>query len=44
MSNTDRVMKGVALDFDGRPWMAIVVWLFAAQLVLFLISLAVEAI
>jgi hypothetical protein len=44
MSNLDRVVKWLALDFDGRPWTAIAAWLFAAQVVLFLISRAVDAI
>ncbi|SRR6266542_334876 len=44
MSNLDRVMKWIALDFDVRSWTAIAVWLFGAQVVLFLIALAVDAI
>ena len=44
MSNVDRVLKWIALNFDSRPWTAIAVWLFAAQVVLLLISRAVDAI
>jgi hypothetical protein len=43
MSNMERVLKWIALDFDGRPWTAIAGWLFAAQVVLFVSSLVVDA-
>lgn len=44
MSTMDRAFKWIALDFDGHSWMAIAIWLFAAQVTFFLTSLAVDAI
>jgi hypothetical protein len=45
-SNTmlDRVFRWVALDFDGHGWQAIAGWIVAAQVTLFLIGFAVDAI
>jgi hypothetical protein len=40
----DRVLRWIALDFDGHSWWAIALWLLLAQATLFAISLVVRAI
>jgi hypothetical protein len=40
----DKVMRWIALDFDGHSWKAIAGWLFGAQVVVFAISRVVDAV
>ena len=44
MTAFDRLLRWVALDFDGQRWPAIAGWLFGAQLLVFALSRVVDAV